>query len=205
MLHIVGIGKSRVPYPDQSTQEFMSLDDYLLAAKKAIKYFGPKVKPGLVTRLLKSEDAVSEVAHAMMIADWRYDPSKGMTRYNFRNNYAFYAVRILASNKTKKKSQSLDENHSYGEDVLNLYSYLYDEKNIDPLTAMINSEDDPVPVVDKCLDDGTLTDKQSKSVKMYYHDNMTLEAIGNVMGVTKERIRQNINNAIDKIKDKLNV
>ena len=89
--------------------------------------------------------------------------------------------------------------------MLNLYSYLYDESNIDPLSAMINSEENKAPLIERCLSDGTLTEKQAKCIKMYYQDDMTLEAVGNSLGVTKERVRQHINNAIVKIKDKLNV
>lgn len=209
MLYIVGIGKAKTDYPDKMKQEFMSLDEYLIAARKAIKYFGPKINSGLVNRLIRNEEAISEVAHAMMTADWRYNPEKGMTRYNFRNNYAFYAIRCLASSKTKQNLRKHKCNFVSLDDELakdfNLYSLVYDNKNIDPLEYLIEKEDNKFIVINRYLDDGTVTEKQSKCIKMYFYDNLTYEQIGDAIGVTKERVRQNINNGIAKIKEKLNV
>jgi RNA polymerase sigma factor (sigma-70 family) len=205
MIDVLGVGITNT-YPNHEQKAFMPLSEYLLAAQKAIKFFAPKVRAGLVNELLDSEDAISNVAYAMMIADWKYKDGMGMTQYNYRNNYALFAIRsyIVRKSKSLKKTgvvKSLDFEMS---DDYSFYKIICDAGPVDHLDMMAE-DDSKLNEITDCLSDGTVTEKQAKCIQMYYFDGLTYEQIGNTMGVTKERVRQNINNGIEKIKEKIDV
>lgn len=205
MIDIIDI-RNKNEYPDKDKQTFMTLAEYQLAAEKSIKFFAPRIKAGLVSELLHSEDAIAIVAHAMMIADWKYKEGKGMTRYNYRNNYAFFAIRsfVVRRSKALKKTgyiKSLDFDMG---DEQTFYKVISDGGTTNPLDCMMEEDERISDIVDH-LYDGTITEKQSKCIQMYYFDGLTYEQIGNKMGVTKERVRQNINNGVQKIREKMDV
>ena len=56
--------------------EFETLDTYIKLAKKTISKFGPSFYNGLSKEMLQNPDAVSDVATAIMEADWNYDPDR---------------------------------------------------------------------------------------------------------------------------------
>jgi RNA polymerase sigma factor (sigma-70 family) len=206
MIDVLKVGIKKDAYPIQTNQTFMTLPEYLKAAEKAIKFFAPKIKGNLVNELLKSDDAISNVAYAMMTADWKYKEGKGMTQYNYRNNYAFFAIRSYLTRKSKglRKTgiiRSLDFDMDDGN---NFYQIISDGNAVNPLDTMLEEDDNFGEVLDR-MTDGTITEKQSKCIQMYFFDGLTYEQIGNKMGVTKERVRQNINNGLDKIRAKLDV
>lgn len=192
------------------TQTYDSLDSYLNLAKKTISKFGPKFYNGLSAEMLKNNDAVSDVATAIMYADWRFDPNRvgkegqKKTLYSYRNQCAIWAIKTYISNKYKKNndnSPKVSLNFNI-DDSSEISSTIKDDRCIDPLDILIQKEesDNLTNYISTILTSNMLSDKQKSQLKMYYLDNLTLSAIGKKFGVSREAIRQNIKRAIEIIK-----
>jgi len=214
MLDLVGIGKPKHKLDDWKCKEFLSLEEYLDGAKKAIKYFGPRLRSGLDIEMLNNEDSVSQVAYSMMKADWQYDPTKfdetqQMTRYNLRNNYALYAMRSYMS-RMKKRSKmprynSLSLNTRLGDAgsgrLLELYNIVVDKKSHTPTKILLDKEQQTY--INKCIEKSNLSEKQQYCFNEYFTTNRTLAEIGEDLDLCKERVRQIICHAVIKIKENL--
>ena len=94
---IPSIGKQKILYKDHKDVNFESLDFYTNLAKKIIAKIGPTFFAGLSKQMLKDEDAISFVANAIMMGDWRWKqkeedkPLKGL--YSYRNQCAIWAIK----------------------------------------------------------------------------------------------------------------
>ena len=56
--------------------QFETLDTYTLLAKKVISKFAPTFYTSLKKELLLSDDAISDIASALMTADWKWDKNR---------------------------------------------------------------------------------------------------------------------------------
>ena len=188
-------------------KQYDSLDSYISLAKKTISKFGPKFYNGLSAEMLRSTDAVSDVATAIMYADWRFDPDrpgKGgqkKTLYSYRNQCAIWAIKTYVSNKyKKKKNMSLDFDND--DNLSSLNSTIKDERLRSPVDILIDKEssENLHSSIELLLNNQLLSDKQREQIKLYYFENQTLSAIGERFGVSREAIRQNLKRAIELIR-----
>ena len=188
-------------------KQFDSLDTYISLAKKTISKFGPKFYNGLSSEMLKNPDAISDVATAIMYADWRYDPErKGAsgqqkTIYSYRNQCALWAIKTYVTAKYKKRKDiSLDFDNDQESSSLN--STIVDHKNPCPVSLLIEKEESEnlKDNIQNLLDTEILSDKQRQQIRMYYFDNETLSSIGKKFGVSREAVRQNIKRGLDLIR-----
>ena len=195
-------------------KEFDSLDTYISLAKKTISKFGPKFYNGLSSEMLKNPDAISDVATAIMYADWRFDPDrKGKsgqqkTIYSYRNQCALWAIKTYITAKYKKRKDiSLDFDNDNESSSLN--STIVDIKNPSPVSLLIDKEESEnlTRNIHELLNNNILSDKQKQQIQMYYFDNETLSSIGKKFGVSREAVRQNIKRGLDLIRqyDKVNI
>lgn len=188
--------------------KYDSLDSYINLAKKTIVKFGPKFYSGLSAEMLKNTDAISDVATAIMYADWRFDPNrKGKsgqqkTLYSYRNQCAIWAIKTYISNKYKKQNDNVSLDFNDKESKTAMYSTISDERARNPLDIIIEEESrtDLTQTIDTLLNNSALSDKQKTQIRMYYLENKTLSYIGKQFGVSREAIRQNIKRAIEIIK-----
>ena len=94
------------------TRQFEDLNTYILLAKKVISKFAPNFYSSLRNELLNNEDAISDIASALMTADWKWDKNrtgfngKSKTRYSYRNQCGLWAIKTYVTNKYKKKKNS---------------------------------------------------------------------------------------------------
>lgn len=184
-----------------------SLSTYISLAKKTISKFAPKFYNGLSVEMLKNEEAISDVATAIMYADWRFDPNRvgksgqQKTLYSYRNQCAIWAIQTYITNKYKKrKHYSIDNNSS--EDI-NYSDNIVDTKCHNPLTQLINVEEESIlsDSIDQLLNSSMLSEKQQQQIRMYYFDGKTLSEIGKQFGVSREAVRQNIKRGLDIIRN----
>jgi RNA polymerase sigma factor (sigma-70 family) len=187
-------------------KNFEALSFYINLAKKTISKFAPKFYNGLSTEMLKSEEAISDIATALMYADWRYDENrKGKTGlqktlYSYRNQCAIWAIKTYVTNKYRQhKVSSLDFEL---EDDKFLDSTIKDNKARSPLDIAIDTEyaDNLSSCITNLLDNNLLSDKQKKQIQMYYFEDKTLSEIGKEFGVSREAVRQNIKRGLETIK-----
>ena len=189
-------------------RNYDGLDSYINLAKKTIVKFGPKFYNGLSAEMLKSSDAVSDVATAIMYADWRFDPDrKGKsgqqkTIYSYRNQCAIWAIKTYISNKYKKQNDTVSLDFNDKESKASVYSTIKDPKALDPLDIIIEEErlSDLSSTIKTLLNHSSLSEKQKTQIHMYYIENRTLSYIGKQFGVSREAIRQNIKRAIETIR-----
>ena len=186
--------------------KFDSLSTYVSLAKKTISKFAPKFYNGLSMEMLNSEEAISDVATALMYADWRFDDDRvgkhgqKKTLYSYRNQCAIWAIKTYITNKYKqKKHYSLDHDNDNDQTLDSLIS---DKKQQSPLDILIDQEhtknlEEDISVL---FASSTLSDKQKEQIRMYYFEDKTLSEIGKTFGVSREAVRQNIKRGLEIIK-----
>lgn len=182
-------------------KEYDSLVTYILLAKKMISKFAPKFYKTLAFEMLSNEDAISDVASAIMTADWKFDNERvgkitgqQKTKYSYRNQCAIWAIQTYVSSKYKKHNKNISYDASVCLDS--------DNNSNNPLDLLIQKESDTLKTeyINQILDSELLTEKQKNQIKMYYYDDMTLSQIGRIYGVTREAVRQNLLKGIKQIK-----
>jgi len=190
-------------------REFENLSTYILLAKKVISKFAPTFYSGLNKELLSNEDAISDIAAALMNADWKWDKNRvgyngqSKTRYSYRNQCGIWAIKSYISNKYKKKNQKLSIDNISNEDMKTFSASIVDKSMSDPYD-IVSSEEETTNLqntVKTLLDSDMLSDKQRNQIKKYYFENKTLVQIGDEYGVTREAIRQNIQKGLNKIRE----
>lgn len=189
-------------------KQYDSLSNYISLAKKTISKFGPKFYNGLALEMLQNEEAISDIATAIMYADWRFDENRvgktGLkkTQYSYRNQCALWAIKTYVTNKYKgKKYLSLDKTLGESSDD-NGYDYAV-SCMMTPDDIMMKDEERTIlsDTINSLLASDLLSDKQRQQIKMYYFDNYTLSKIGKHFGVSREAVRQNIKRGLDTIRE----
>lgn len=183
------------------------LSTYISLAKKTISKFAPKFYNGLSSEMLKNEEAISDVATAIMYADWRFDANRTgssgqqKTLYSYRNQCAIWAIQTFITNKYKKKKCLSIDNHFDNDDSTRA-QLIKDNKQSDPLDIIINNETQTnlSNTVELLLNSPALSDKQKEQIRMYYFEEKTLSQIGKKYNVSREAIRQNIKRGLDLIR-----
>lgn len=213
MLDLVDIGVQKKSYKNHKDIEFQSLDFYISLAKKTISKFADQMCYGLSKEMLKSEDAISSIANAIMMADWRWDKDRkgdsgnSKTQYSYRNQCAIWAIKSYVSRKYKKKQQdeskvlSLDFDLSGSDDVS--LKNIVPASNSDPIDILIHNEEQEnlKNNLNQVINSGVLSDRQSEYIKLYFFEDMTLEQIGKRFNITREAVRQGINKAYEAIRE----
>ncbi len=198
MIDCVGIEIKKEDYPEWHDKEFSSLSEYLTAAEKAVKYFISLLKPELTKVAANDEDLISGVAYAMMIADWKWRPDGGRAKYSYRNNYAWYYIRSYLARRAKYAKRSAVYLSTFDKEMLT-FSFL-DEKASDPLDILIKNNDISLfDEVKRTMTTDTLSEREIFCIDQYFCGEKTYQTIGQTIGVTKERVRQNINSGIKKL------
>lgn len=217
LLQLNGIGNQKIKYKNHSEIQFDALYDYILLAKKSISKFSNQFYHGLANKMLKDEDAISSVANAIMMADWRWDQdyknTKGTkkTKYSYRNQCALWAIQTYVSknhnkNKKFKKVYSLDHVLE-SDDSSTPHSFVEDFKMFSPDQEIINKEDKEQLdlLINSLLNIDCLTPRQKDYIRLYYFESYTFDKIGKKYGITREAVRQGLNKAINIIKEIANV
>jgi RNA polymerase sigma factor (sigma-70 family) len=219
LLQLNGIGNQKIAYKNHNDIQFDNLNEYILLAKKSIAKFSNKFYHGLSTKMLKDEDAISSVATAIMMADWRWDADykndKGTkkTQYSYRNQCALWAIQTYVSKDHKKnkkfKNKVYSLNHVLGDDndSESAQSFTEDSKALNPEEILIEKENKEQlsSLIDNLLSLDCLTSRQKDYIRLYYFESYTFEKIGQKYGITREAVRQGLNKAIEMIKGVINV
>lgn len=212
LVQINGIGKQKIVYKQHDQLEFLTLKEYLTLAKKAISKFANNFYDSLAKKMLKDEDALSLVANAIMMADWRWDENyknqqgTKKTKYSYRNQCALWAIQTYISKEYKKnkkfdKVYSLDSTIDSSDD-LTPGQLVKDNNSKTPVAIAIGREetDNTKHLVDSILSLECITDRQKDYIRLYYLESQTFDSIGKKYGITREAVRQGLNKAIEKIR-----
>lgn len=203
MIDIGGVGLQKKTYKDHSNIKFLSLDEYIIMARKIIS----KMSSGPYKHYLNTEDVVSYVANALMMADWRWDENysskdgRKKNLYSYRNQCAIWAIKTLVTKHKKAKMDikiySLD-GHISDNDLRNNLDFIEAEENSQPIDILEKEENDNdiKSLITQLLDSNILSEKHKTYLKMYYFEGQTLEKIGNHFNISREAVRQGINKSL---------
>lgn len=188
--------------------EYKDLVDYIDMAKKTINTFANRICPGICGQMNRNEDAIGDIAYAMMCADWKYDATRkgkeskqGKSRYSYRNQCAIWAIQTYIKKYLKHKSVYLntlvDSN-----DNMELLDLITDTKQKEPVDHVIFDEEtnNNSELVKEILTADYLSESQKDKLKMHYIEGLSLAKIGKKYGITREAVRQNIKTSVKKIK-----
>jgi RNA polymerase sigma factor (sigma-70 family) len=191
-------------------KDYKDLVEYIDMAKKTIRAFSNKICPGICKQMTNSEDAIADIAYAMMCADWKYDvdrrgkiSNKPKTKYSYRNQCAIWAIQTYIK-KHLKGGQPFYLNSLLGsEDDSTFNDILEDSGQEEPIDEIIFKEKTNLEsqLIKDIFESDILTDNQKNKLKLYYLEGFSLAKIGKKYGVTREAVRQNIKNSITKIKE----
>jgi len=190
------------------TRQFEDLSTYILLAKKVISKFAPTFYNGLQKELLANDDAISDIATALMTADWKWDRNRtgfngqSKTRYSYRNQCGLWAIKTYISNKYKKKKTKFSIDNISNDDMQTYANTIEDVRIASPdqIIAKKEEEDNLKSTVASLLNSPVLSEKQRNQIYKYYFEEKTLIQIGKEYGVTREAVRQNIQKGLNKIK-----
>lgn len=215
LLQLNGIGEQKIEYKDHTKIKFDDLRTYVLLAKKAISKFGPKFYAGLSAKMLRDEDAISSIANAMMMADWRWDENRlGLngakkTKYSYRNQCALWAIKTYVSKEHKhlKKNKVYSFDYMTEDDDSSLHSWSADMRVQQPDQIVMHNEEahNLSSLIEQLLSLDNLSDRQKDYIRLYYFEGHTFEQIGKKYGITREAVRQGLNKAIGIIKEVVSV
>jgi hypothetical protein len=209
---IPSIGKPKISYKDHSTVNFESLDFYITLAQKIIAKFGGKISGAVSKNMLKNEDAISFVANAIMMGDWRWkDTKNNKSLYSYRNQCGIWAIKTYitkfykSKNSKRKVSTEYSLNYINMDDGHELEQIVADKDQLDPLDILINNENEEIrsDLISEILESDILSEKQKQYIRLYFFENLTLDKIGKQFGVTREAVRQSIKVSISKIQNLL--
>lgn len=189
-------------------KEFDDLSSYITLAKKIISKFAPNFYSSLRKELLSNEDAIADIASALMFADWRWDENrkgfngKGKTKYSYRNQCGIWAIKTYLTNKYRKSNQALSLNNNENNSEVSFAKNIPDNIEYDPAKIVEDKEysQNLSDNIKKLLSSGIISDKQRDQIKEYYFNDKTLSDIGKQFGVTREAVRQNIQKGLIKIR-----
>lgn len=189
--------------------EYKDIVEYIDAAKKTIRVFANKICPGICHQMTQSEDAIADVAHAMMCADWKYDETRvgkesnrSKTKYSYRNQCAIWAIQTYIKKSLKRdKTVYLNTLLAAGDDI-SLEHMLADKKQEMPENIYIQEEEETwkSETVRQILESDVLTDSQREKVRLHYIEGKSLAEIGRQYGISREAVRQTIQSCIKKLK-----
>lgn len=211
-LDIVDIGDHHTSYPPASSAKFEdSPQDYIDLAKRVIGYFAPRFYPSLKKEMLSNEDVVSNMATAIMKADWRWNENyrsktgKVRTRKAYRNQCGLWEITAYLKRKKRKRDgmQVVSLNYftsSNDEEQPQLIDVLPDEV-ANPAFTVADAEEQAHRQIniEGLLTAGILTKKEEKYIRMYYLQEVSLSDIGRMEGVSREAIRQDVARGIGKL------
>ena len=100
-IDIVAIGQKR-HLPNHENIEFENLGDYLKIVTKAVK---AHTTPSQARSILENDDAMANLAHQVMLADWQYN-GKG-NRYGFRKSRIKFALKTYLTRTNNVKSKNV--------------------------------------------------------------------------------------------------
>ena len=168
--------------------QFDTLRTYLKSAKNIICYMAHKHKSSVIRHLLKDEDAISDIATALMMADWTYDKNKiGLSgkpasKQTHRYNTAKWAIKKYLTKAYKKKTININ---TYS--IVDGYSFEKDIIFNDSMNNIYN-------IINKILSNN------GKQIITYYIQGLTLREIGKLYNISRQAVHQNIRRSIRKLK-----
>ncbi len=183
--------------------QFESLDEYLKIAEKQIKFFGKRYFPDFMKKLLDSEEAISHIAYANMMADWKYDDKLNCSKRTYRNNWAIGLMKNLYTKYRKHykkygRTQYLSDILCMGENG--------DDFELEDLLGYNNPPDKILEEKEEIerlesLMGKVLSSRNKEILLMHKKDGRTMSEISDKYSISKQRVEQIISKSVSVLKE----
>jgi RNA polymerase sigma factor (sigma-70 family) len=200
---IMAIGDQIIEYPNVATQTFVSTDEYVKIAQRLVRKIAPVYRPGLAEQILRSEDAISNIATQIMMADWRWNGNG--TLYGYRKECVKWAIKGFIERdvaRSKRRVLSLNNTTRSSDDDTQEYMSMIPGKDPNPADVVEQNESDSMKVglIDQILGSGILTNTQEKCIRLHYLQGKSMSDIGRELGVSRQAVQDNVQRGISKLK-----
>lgn len=198
-IDIIGIGDKIRPLPNKGPEDFCDLNEYITIARKTISAYAPGIRIGLAEEMLKNEDAIANIAHTAMMADWHFDGRGDI--HGFRKQRIQWAIKSYvgrSSRASKRKTLSLDRTLSQNGQGVETFSANLADKRPGPAEIVSESEfsDKTSTHLGRLLDSGIISDQASTYIKMYYLQGQSMVDIAQQRGVSRQSVHDLIKRAV---------
>ncbi len=157
--------------------------------------------------MLNSEDIITNVANAIMRAEWDFDPDRGVKRSTLRITYARYQIitefRELAKWNKRPPHFSIeaervnDEGRSFRSDIGHVEDY---REPYDPDVEIKEQHEVTKKAVAKMLKSKCLTNKQRRYLKLHYLKGKSVVQMADKFQCSKQAVSQVVNGGLNKLK-----
>tara|TARA_R110002012_G_scaffold88553_1_gene217961 strand:+ start:944 stop:1585 length:642 start_codon:yes stop_codon:yes gene_type:complete len=197
--------------PKHDDVEFESLSSYLEQANRLISHYCKNKNPRAYSVLSNNEDAVSLVAHALMMADWTYDVSNkskngSASKNTYRYLRATWAMKTVMSKSTIQRLRtplSLDISFSTESGENSLMEFIEDFSEGSPSSRLETQE--LRHNIQCLLELGLVTETQKQYLVLRYLNEMELDEIAQFKGVTRQAVYDGLKRAKRFLREGLNL
>lgn len=168
--------------------------DYTKYARDCIATFADTIYPHLSTEMLKSDDAIAEIAYCVMLGDMKWKEGGGMKLNSWRTEQAKLGMKKYVNRKNRKQkvpSCTIEPLLATSGQPIN-YLERYDEQ--EHATIEVN----------KIIAGSGLTDKEAEAAKLR-SAGYTYAQIGNQLHCSDENARLLNNKALEKMREYVGV
>lgn len=172
---------------------YKSLDNYISTARRIISKYAKRYSPTLVRTMLANEDAIANIAYALMVAETKWDKTRNVTRDGYLVMCGKWAILSWIDRHKGKPHRELLENQ------------------LDPKTDVVKEvlTNERLDLVNKIINSGVLSENEKTVIDQYYLAGKSPKTIGREMKISAVRVHQLISNAINKLRsvdyDKLQI
>ena len=182
--------------------EERTLDNYLDEARGMIGRWGQ-------LWMLKNDDVIANVAHAIMRAEHDFDPTRGCKRVTLRCTYGRRAIikefRTLNRMSYRPAHFSIDKEWVGNDGVTyrNGGKEIEDRReSLDEYIDKHEEADKQKRIAKKVLKNKCLTVKQRRYLKMHYLKGKSVKEIAEIRGCSKQAVSQVLQGGLSKLQKK---
>lgn len=198
-IDIIGIGNKKL---NTNNDDFCSLDEYVLIAKKTISSYASKIKHGLAEEMLRNDDAIANIAHAIMMADWQFD-GRG-NKFGFRKERAKYAIHLYISRRSRESRKKIYQLDNLLNDNKLTFADTLEDKNMKSPSDIVENNESRIKIVkdlERLGDKGIVSKLGVSYLKMHYLDGKSMVEIANSRGVSRQSVSDLILKSVNTVKD----
>lgn len=188
--------KKKLPNTDDVA--FSSLDQYILIAKKVVCRHADRMRPGLSTEILKNEDAIANIAHAIMMADWQFNGKGTLNGWRSqKGRWALMGYIRRSKRRNETSAVSLDAQIS----STNVFRHDSDANFHSSVSSNVMTPDDEVSEKEKqetfksilleMMDEASLSTRQREMIQLHYLQDISVaEIVDNHNGSSRQNVHQ---------------
>ena len=197
-IDVIAIGDRNTVTQEKPDTYFETLEEYTKIARRTIAAYAPTIRVGLADEMLRNEDAVANIAHAIIMADWKFD-GRG-DKLGYRKDQIVWAIKSYRNRSAKHSTRRmLSLDHAMGDTGMDSFGSKIPDGSLGPADTAEQSE--MQKMVHNLLDCGVLTEIQKESVSLHYLEGKTMQEIATQRGVSRQNIHVLIQRSLKELRE----